>query len=119
MKTRFAGLVAVSMLAAIAVAAPLRADEAAAKQNYTTFCAKCHGATGKGDGEGAATLKTKPRDFADCTRMASITDDTMFNVIKNGGPAAGLSADMTAWKAGLEDAEIKDLIAYIRKFCKK
>ena len=102
------------------VFAPARAgDMAAAKQNYTTFCAKCHGATGQGDGTGAATLATKPRNFADCAVMSKITDETMFNVIKNGGPAAGLSKDMQPWSAGFDDGEMHDLVTYVRTFCKK
>ena len=102
------------------VFAPARAaDMAAAKQNYDTFCVKCHGASGKGDGPGAATLATKPRDFADCAVMGKISDDTMFNVIKKGGAAAGLSKDMQAWSAGFDDGEMHDLVAYVRTFCKK
>jgi cytochrome c oxidase cbb3-type subunit 3 len=95
------------------------ADMAAAKQNYDTFCVKCHGPGGKGDGPGAATLSIKPRNFADCATMGKISDDTMFNVIKNGGAAAGLSKDMQAWSSGFEDDEIHDLVAYVRTFCKK
>lgn len=100
--------------------APARAaDMAAAKQNYDTFCVKCHGSGGKGDGPAAATLATNPRNFTDCAAMSKISDDTMFNVIKNGGAAAGLSKDMQAWSAGFEDGEIHDLVAYVRTFCKK
>jgi mono/diheme cytochrome c family protein len=91
----------------------------AAKEDYTTFCVKCHGAAGKGDGPSAATLRTRPRDFTDCDRMSKITDDVMFKAIKEGGEAAGLSKDMPPWKQGLEDPEIHDLVAYIRAFCKK
>ena len=100
-------------------AAASAADLNAAKENYTTFCVKCHGASGKGDGPSAATLKTRPRDFTDCDRMAKISDDVMFTAIKEGGEAAGLSKDMPPWKQGLEDAEIHDLVAYVRTFCKK
>ena len=114
----------ISTLSAFAIVvcayAPVRAaDIAAAKQNYDTFCAKCHGATGKGDGPGAATLSTSPRNFSDCAAMGKISDDTMFNVIKNGGAANGLSKDMQAWNAGFEDGEMHDLVAYIRTFCAK
>ena len=101
------------------VARTWAADMAAAKQNYTTFCVKCHGPAGKGDGPSAATLKTKPRDFTDCSRMAGLTDDTLFKVIKDGGAAGGLSADMPAWSQGFEDNEIHDLVAFVRSFCKK
>lgn len=100
--------------------APARAaDMAAAKQNYDTFCVKCHGTSGKGDGPGAATLATNPRNFTDCAAMGKISDETMFNVIKNGGPAANLSKEMQAWSSGFEDGEIHDLVAYVRTFCKK
>ena len=103
----------------LAAASTARADGGAAQKNYQTFCAKCHGDTGKGDGSGAATLTTKPRDFTDCARMQKLSDDTLFNVIKNGGKANGLSPDMQAWSDGFEDPEIKDLVAYVRTFCKK
>lgn len=95
------------------------ADMAAAKQNYDTFCVKCHGVNGKGDGPAAATLSTKPRDYTDCAKMAKESDDKLFNVIKNGGKANGLSGDMQAWSSGFDDDEIHDLVAYVRTFCKK
>jgi cytochrome c553 len=110
----------VLVAAALAVLAPAtHADEAAAKGNFTTFCAKCHGDSGKGNGSGAATLATKPRDFTDCARMAKESDDMLFKVIKEGGKPNGFSGDMQAWNNAFEDPEIKDLVAYIRTFCKK
>jgi len=118
LKIRLSSLIPLALMIAIA-AAPALADEAAAKASYTTFCVKCHGETGKGDGPAAATLKTKPRDFTDCAKMSPINDDTLFKVIKEGGGAANLSTEMPAWKDGFEDPEIKDLVAYIRTFCKK
>ena len=114
----------ISSLGALAIIAcafaPVRAaDMAAAKQNYDSFCMKCHGAEGKGDGPAASTLATSPRNFTDCAKMGAISDDTLFNVIKNGGGSVGLSKDMQAWSSGFEDSEIHDLVAYVRTFCKK
>lgn len=114
----------ISSIAACAIiacaAAPVRAaDLAAAKQSYGTFCVKCHGVNGKGDGPAAATLATNPRNFTDCGTMGKIDDATLFNVIKNGGAAANLSKDMQAWSTGFGDDEIHDLVAYVRTFCKK
>jgi high-affinity iron transporter len=103
--------------ALFAVAPPARADDA--KSNYKTFCAKCHGDAGKGNGSGAATLATRPRNFTDCARMAKESDETLFKVIRNGGKANGMSDDMQAWNNELEDPEIKELVADIRTFCKK
>ena len=109
----------VALAVAIAVATPVGADVAAAQKNYQTFCAKCHGDSGTGNGSAAATLSTKPRDFGDCAAMQKISDDTLFNVIKNGGKSNGLSADMQGWSDGFEDSEIHELVAYVRSFCKK
>jgi cytochrome c oxidase cbb3-type subunit 3 len=102
--------------AVVAWSAPARADQAALQ--YKIFCAKCHGFTGHGDGPDASTLQVKPRDFADCSVMSKISDDTMFKAIKDGGGAVGLSKEMPAWSAGLSDQNIHDLITYIRTFCK-
>lgn len=93
------------------------ADLAAAKDNFSLFCVKCHGPGGKGDGPSAATLATKPRDFTDCKRMKAISDETLFGAIKNGGESVQLSKDMPAWKDGMEDDEIHDLVAYVRSLC--
>jgi mono/diheme cytochrome c family protein len=106
------------VVTAMTVVPAAAADLAAAQKNFKTFCSKCHGAEGKGDGAEAATLTTKPRDFSDCARMKAITDETLFIAIKEGGEAVKLSKDMPAWKEGMEDDEIRDLIAYVRAFCK-
>jgi cytochrome c oxidase cbb3-type subunit 3 len=95
------------------------ADSAAAKKNFVRFCAKCHGTEGKGDGPQADALTTKPRDFTDCARMKTMSDETLFTAIKAGGEAVQLSKDMPAWKDGMDDDEIHDLVAYIRSLCSK
>jgi mono/diheme cytochrome c family protein len=49
-------------------AEPAEDPVATAKDIYTNRCTVCHGATGKGDGDGSAALDPKPRDFtlAEC-----------------------------------------------------
>jgi cytochrome c oxidase cbb3-type subunit III len=113
---RFGFLVLVMAAAALPARA---ADLDAAKKDFVRFCAKCHGPGGKGDGPQADALDPKPRDFTDCARMKAITDDTLFTAIKEGGAAVKLSKDMPPWKDGMEDAEIHDLVAYVRTLCTK
>ena len=96
---------------------PARADDAA--QNYQQFCAKCHGPGGRGDGPGAATLTARPRNFTDCDRMRRVSDAEAYNVIRNGGAAANLSAEMPAWKDGFEEDETRALVNYVRGFCRE
>jgi len=94
-------------------------DLKAAASNFSDSCADCHGESGKGDGKKAAGLKTKPADFTNCAKMAKVSDDVLFKVIKEGGPAANLNKAMTGFGDAYEDNDIKGLIAYVRTFCKK
>ena len=75
--------------------------------------------SGDGNGPGAASLHKQPRNFTDCAVMSKISDDTMFNVVKNGGPSAGLDKEMVRYGDSFDDGEIHDLVAYVRTFCKK
>jgi len=93
------------------------ADLGAARDNFDTQCAKCHGESGRGDGPAGAALPTKPRNFSDCTRMAKESDQRLFNTIKGGGASVGLSREMPPWGEAFEDQEIKSLVSYIRLFC--
>jgi len=86
--------------AAEPVAAPTPAAEPAAdpvadaKQIFTDRCTVCHGATGKGDGDGSAALDPKPRDFTSPEWQASVTDDHLQKIIVFGGLAVGKAATM-------------------------
>lgn len=90
-----------------------------AHENYSDFCAKCHGDNGKGNGPSAATLNPKPRDYTDCKAMEGKTDAELFKVISEGGEAAGMSPDMQPWGGTLSDEEIHELVKFVRSFCKK
>jgi mono/diheme cytochrome c family protein len=110
----FAGLLG------FAIAAPVHAEDlAVAQENYVSFCVKCHGSAGLGDGPASATLKKKPRNFTNCSDMGSIPDATLFRVIHDGGGTEGLSPDMPSWSHEFDNDEIHDLIKYVRAFCKK
>ena len=106
------------LLITVTIIPAAAADLAASRKEFVRFCSKCHGAEGKGDGAQAEALSTKPRDLTDCARMKAATDETLFTAIKEGGEAVKLSKDMPAWKDGMDDAEIHDLVAYVRSLCK-
>lgn len=86
---------------------------------YKTYCAMCHGDTGKGDGLASAALTPKPRNFTDKEVMAEISDKEIFTAIKDGGPAVGKSPLMVAWGAVLgNDQNIHDVAAFVRSLAK-
>lgn len=87
------------------------------KKLYEQFCATCHGQSGKGDGPAAAVLEPKLRDHTSKEVMSKLSDDDLFNVIKNGGASVGKSPLMPPWGASLQDDQIQDVIAYIRALC--
>jgi len=85
------------------------------KTAYNELCAKCHGAAGKGDGAYATTTNPRPADLSNCARMSRFDSKQLFQVIKKGGTAAGLSKDMPP--VYIEDDEIQDLAAFVRTLC--
>jgi mono/diheme cytochrome c family protein len=112
----FAMIVTVAFVGSVSSYA---ADLTAARTNYQSFCAACHGKTGEGNGLSGVSLEVKPMDFDDCAAMAKLSDDTLFKAIKSGGRAVGKSPQMPAAGAAFNDSQIHDLVAYVRSFCKK
>ena len=115
------GSILIGLMIALMIVAGIhgtaRAQDAASM--YKMYCARCHGFSGNGDGPDAASLQTRPRDFADCKMMSTISEETRLKAVKDGGAAVGLSADMPAWNGGLSDDQINELVKYIGGFCKK
>lgn len=93
----------------------------AGKDNFIANCSPCHGDAGKGDGPLADTLGAgvKPRNLGDAKLMSERTDDFLFKATKSGGVAVGLSEGMPSWKETFTDAQIKQIIQYVRNgICK-
>jgi mono/diheme cytochrome c family protein len=89
-------------------------DVAAGGRTYATFCASCHGATGGADTPIAASLDPRPTSHSDGHYMNGVSDEALFRIIKEGGPAVGRSPLMVAWGGSLSDAQIRDVVAFIR-----
>ncbi len=111
-----------SAIVALSVPAAALADEdvAAGKTLFMTNCMSCHGPGGKGDGPVAAALNPKPRDLSkgafnfDTDKDGSTGSNADIKaVIKNGAAAYGGSPLMAPWPA-LSDADLGNLVAYIR-----
>lgn len=83
------------------------------KTIYETNCKACHGAELKGDGPGAVGTPKKPRDFADCTAMATFDLIQHHDAVVNGRPQFG----MPAWKK-FSNEEVWKVIMYERSPCK-
>jgi mono/diheme cytochrome c family protein len=106
---------ALALLAASLVAATSVGYAAAAADNWDNNCAKCHGADGAGSTKIGKKLKLK--DYTDAAVQTNLKDDEMVKAIKEGVSEGG-KEKMKAFKDDLSDAEISDLVAYIRKMKK-
>jgi mono/diheme cytochrome c family protein len=97
-------------------AAPQRADPAivAGRALYATHCAACHGAEGRGDGPSAAGLATKPANLTEGRLLNHVPDEFLHSVVRGGGAAEGLAPTMPAFGAYLGDAQIRQVVAYVR-----
>ncbi len=104
-------LSAVALLAAlILLGAVSRAqDSASGEKTYKAKCASCHGPDGKG--ETAAGKVTKVRDFS-LEEVKKESDAVWTEVIVKG------RNKMPGYDKKLSDAEVKDVIAYIRTLVK-
>jgi mono/diheme cytochrome c family protein len=85
----------------IALALPPMAAAQAAADTYKAKCAMCHGA----DGMGKAAMGTKDLGSADIQKMS---DADLTAAITSG------KGKMPAYKGKLTDAQIKDMVSYIR-----
>jgi mono/diheme cytochrome c family protein len=96
---------------AAVVAAALSAAPVA--ENWENHCSKCHGADGKGQTK--AGKKAGAKDYTDAKVQAAMKDEEMAKAIANGINADG-KEKMKAYKDELSTDEIKELVAYVRKF---
>ncbi len=62
----------------------------------------------------AAVLPVKPRDHTAADYMGKLTDQQVFNTIKQGGEAVGKSPIMPKWGGILIDQQIQNIVVYIR-----
>jgi mono/diheme cytochrome c family protein len=81
---------------------------------YATHCAVCHGESGLGDGQSAASFASKPSNLTDGRRFNQLPEEFFVNVVLNGGPAEGLSPGMPPFRGHLNEGQIRQIVAYLR-----
>jgi mono/diheme cytochrome c family protein len=93
---------------------PVPTPEAIAQgaELYADNCARCHGASGYGDGAEGRSLVPSPALLTYLVRMPMAGDEYLLWAISEGGVAFG--TDMPAFKGELTEDEIWAIIAYMR-----
>ncbi|WP_447976885.1 c-type cytochrome [Candidatus Nitrospira bockiana] len=76
---------------------------------YRLHCARCHGATGLGDGPQAKDLKVRPTNFQS-PAFQTKSDDQVLRSIEFGE----VDSPMHAWRDRLTDEEIREVLSYLR-----
>lgn len=105
-------------VALLLVTLALGQDAGKGKTLFAQYCGTCHGATGKGDGPGAAALNPKPKDLTNPGYVKGLKDEYLEDLIAKGGPAVGKSPLMPPLGGALKGDDVKNVIAYIRSLAK-
>ena len=111
-----AGTLLVLGAVSIPVTAAHSADIDAGRKVYETNCAVCHGQDGRPDA-GSPVVKglgVMPADFSDPLFNSREPAGDWEMVIKYGGHAMGLAAQMPAQEGALSDTQIENVTAYIK-----
>ncbi|PYM92346.1 MAG: hypothetical protein DME04_15730 [Candidatus Rokuibacteriota bacterium] len=83
-----------------------------AERLYLGLCATCHGADGHGSWR-AALFMVRPGSLADSERLGRRSDQYLWDIIKHGGAPIGRPG-MPAFGSTISDAEIEELVRYVR-----
>ena len=109
------GLVTCAALAPLC-AAPAAKKAPGARENYEKHCVDCHGENGRA--QTRLGRKSGAKDLTDQAAMAKLTDEEVFKTIKFGRKNKQGEEKMDAFGDGLSDAEIRDLVAFVRTLAK-
>ena len=105
------------LLLATAWAAPLAAaDLERGAEIFAVNCASCHGPAGWPDPESPLVkgLGVVPADFSDALFNSREGEGEWTLVVTHGGPALGFSEVMPAFGATLSEADVENVLAYIK-----
>ena len=86
------------------------------KELYEAACASCHGLDGRGAPQGTAINVPLP-DFTDCSFVTREATGNWVALADHGGQELALSPQMPGFGDALSEAQIRAIIAYLRRFC--
>ena len=89
---------------------------ASVEDNWKKHCASCHGKDGKG--KTRAGRKTRVKDHTDAKVQAAYSDKQAVDNLKKGMKSDKGKVQMKPYAEKLSDAEITELIAFVRKLAK-
>lgn len=113
------GLAGSLFLTPIAFAQGSQGDPARGVELYRERCMLCHGAQGEG-WDWSKKVAKPPIPVPDLTEVApERSDQYLFDVVKEGGEAVGMTRFMPPFGFQLTDAQVWDLVAYMRSLTKR
>jgi len=86
---------------------------AAGKKAYGLDCAMCHGLSGAGDGDLAADMKLKLKDYRDPETLKGMTDGEIYTIIEKG------KGQMSGEEGRMKPNQIWDVVNYLKSLAKK
>jgi len=90
-------------------------DLAVGGQIYAEDCALCHGGTGNAQTPLSLALSPRPRDFTNAQVMASLPDEYLATIIRDGKPGTS----MAPWRGILHADDVRRVILFIRQVLQK
>ena len=87
-----------------------------AERLYLGLCSTCHGVDGRGSWR-AALFLIRPGNLGGDGSVSGRTDEYLFDIIKHGGAPIGRPG-MPGFGATLGDADIKELVRYVRSLAR-
>jgi len=102
-------LLVVATGSSLAVAASSQGNSESGRKIYLESCQSCHGSTGKGDSDVAAYLTPPPSNLT-AKATQTKTDADLRKIILEGRPGTA----MASFDGAFDEAQLSDLIAYIR-----
>jgi mono/diheme cytochrome c family protein len=106
----------IALFIALVVSGSVCLRAADLNENWTKHCGSCHGKDGKGQTKAGKMADTK--DFTDAKYQESFNDEDALQQVKLGLKDKNGKDRMKPFQEKLTEAEIKELLAYVRKFKK-